>query len=207
MLSRNLAAAMAVGAGLSASLIAQSAPDVMEAAFFFNGTERSFEQRPDVDATQVASHHRPSANCGALCIAPLMADADVQTVGEREVISFVADQVANGSGLLIDSRNAADRTSGFITASVNVPGKLLLPENPFLNNIMQAMGARSFEGSLNFADALPLMVFDDGPSTTDAPNLINSLLALGYPAEKISYYRGGMLVWTALGLNTEDAKS
>ncbi|MDG1867022.1 MAG: hypothetical protein P8J00_04580 [Yoonia sp.] len=54
MLSRNLAAAMAVGAGLSASLIAQSAPDVMEAAFFFNGTERSFEQRPDVDAAQVA---------------------------------------------------------------------------------------------------------------------------------------------------------
>ena len=207
MLSRNLAAAMAVGAGLSASLIAQSAPDVMEAAFFFNGTERSFEQRPDVDGAQVASHQRPSANCGALCIAPLMADADVQTVGEREVISFVADQVANGSGLLIDSRNAADRTSGFITASVNVPGKLLLPENPFLNDIMQAMGARSFEGSLNFADALPLMVFDDGPFTTDAPNLINSLLALGYPAEKISYYRGGMLVWTALGLNTEDAKS
>lgn len=207
MLSRNLAAAMAVGAGLFASLIAQSAPDVMEAAFFFNGTERSFEQRPDVDAAQVASHHRLSANCGALCIAPLMADADVQTVGEREVISFVADQVANGSGLLIDSRNAADRTSGFITASVNVPGKLLLPKNPFLNDIMQAMGARSFEGSLNFAGALPLMVFDDGPSTTDAPNLINSLLALGYPAEKISYYRGGMLVWTALGLNTEDAKS
>lgn len=207
MLSRNLAAAMAVGAGLSTSLIAQSAPDVIEAAFFFNGTERSFEQRPDVDAAQVASHYRPSANCGALCIAPLMADADVQTVGEREVISFVADQVANGSGLLIDSRNAADRTSGFITASVNVPGKLLLPENPFLNDIMQAMGARSFEGSLNFADTLPLMIFDDGPSTTDTPNLINSLLALGYPAEKISYYRGGMLVWTALGLNTEDAKS
>ena len=108
---------------------------------------------------------------------------------------------------MIDSRNAADRTSGFITASVNVPGKLLLPENPFLNDIMQAMGARSFEGSLNFADTLPLMIFDDGPSTTDTPNLINSLLALGYPAEKISYYRGGMLVWTALGLNTKDAKS
>ena len=127
--------------------------------------------------------------------------------GERKVVSFVAEQVANGPGLLIDSRNAADRTSGFITASVNVPGKLLLPENTFLNDIMQAMGARSFEGSLNFADTLPLMIFDDGPSTTDTPNLINSLLALGYPAEKISYYRGGMLVWTALGLNTEDAKS
>jgi len=98
----------------------------------------------------VASHHRPSANCGTLCIAPLIADADVQTVDEREVVSFVAEQVANGSGLLIDSRNAADRTSGFITASVNVPRKLLLPENPFLNDIMQAMGARSFEGVAEF---------------------------------------------------------
>lgn len=87
MLSRNLAAAMAVGAGLSTSLIAQSAPDVMEAAFFFNGTERSFEQRPDVDAAQVASHYRPSANCGALCIAPLMADADVQTVANAKLLA------------------------------------------------------------------------------------------------------------------------
>ena len=60
---------------------------------------------------------------------------------------------------------------------------------------------------MNFSDAMPLMIFDDGPTTSDATALITQLIAAGYPADKMSYYRGGMLVWTALGLNTEDAKS
>lgn len=88
-----------------------------------------------------------------------------------------------------------------------MPTSLVQPENPYLSDIMLALGARSFEGTLNFSDAMPLIIFDDGPTTLDAPALITQLLGQGYPADKISYYRGGMLVWTALGLNTEDAKS
>ncbi|MGD8572392.1 MAG: rhodanese-like domain-containing protein, partial [Gammaproteobacteria bacterium] len=33
-----------------------------------------------------------------------------------------------------------------------------------------------------------------------SPRAIKGLLKLGYPAEKISYYRGGMQSWQMLGL-------
>lgn len=207
MLSRKVSGALAISIGLTTSVIAQATDDVLNVGFNVGGVEQSFAQSEAIDTTQVASHFRTSPSCNGPCLAPLAFNSDVSTIGERDVISFVATQVAIGKGLLIDSRNVTDRGTGFISTSVNIPSALLQSDNPFLNDILQAMGAREFQGALNFADALPLVVFDDGPSTLDAPALISTLLDLGYPAHKISYYRGGMLVWTALGLNTEDAKS
>tara|TARA_R110002051_G_scaffold7035_9_gene33095 strand:- start:8029 stop:8652 length:624 start_codon:yes stop_codon:yes gene_type:complete len=207
MFSHSVAAALAVGVGLTTSLLVQSSPEILSAAFTLDGVEKSFRQTATLDAAQVSAFHKPDPNCGPLCIAPLAASSAVSTVGEREVIRFVADQVASGEGLLIDSRQPEDRAAGFITASVNVPFNLLQSDNPYVADILQALGARAFEGTLNFSDAMPLVVFDDGPTTNDAPTFIANLIATGYPAEKLSYYRGGMLVWTALGLNTQDAKS
>ncbi len=207
MFSHKFVAALAVGAGLTTSTLAQSTPEPMKASFMLAGIEKSITQSASLDAGRIAAFHRPASACTNPCIAPLAAAAGVQTVGEREVISFVANVVTKGEGLLIDSRNPQDRAAGYIAASVNVPTDLVAPDNPFMADIMQAMGARSFEGTLNYSDAMPLVIFDDGPSTSDAPALIARLIAAGYPASKLSYYRGGMLVWTALGLNTEDAKS
>ena len=207
MLSHKVAEALAVGAGLTTSLLAQSSPEIMNAAFMINGVEKNIDQAVTLDAAQVGAFHKPSPNCGPLCIAPLSAASNVPTVGEREVINFVASVVSVGEGLLVDSRTPQDRAAGFIPASVNVPHNLVQPENPYMDDILQALGARAFEGTLNFSDAMPLVIFDDGPTTNDAPTLIAGLIEAGYPSDKLSYYRGGMLVWTALGLNTEDAKS
>ena len=190
MFSHTAAAALAVGLGLTTALLAQSSPEILDVAFTLNGVEKSIRQTETLDTAQVSAFHKPGPNCG-----------------EREVIRFIADKVALGEGLLIDSRQPEDRAARFITASVNVPYSLLQPDNPYVADIMQALGARAFEGTLNFSDAMPLVVFDDGPTTNDASTFIAALIAAGYPAEKLSYYRGGMLVWTALGLNTQDSKS
>ena len=146
-------------------------------------------------------------SCGTVCIVPNTVSADIQTVSEREVIALVASNVSTGNGLLIDSREPEKRATGYISASVNVPTSLVQPENPYLSDIMLTLGARSFEGTLNFSDAMPLIIIDDGPTILHAPTLITQLLAQRYPADNISYYCDGMLVWTALGLNTNDAKS
>lgn len=207
MFSRNFATALAVGAGLGTSLIAQANADVIKAGFTIGGVEKTFQQSQTLNFEGISAFHNPSADCAPLCIAPLSAVAGVETIGEREVIGFVAEVVSQGSGLLIDSREPEDRAAGYIPASVNVPASLVQPDNPFLTDIMQALGARSFEGMLNFSDAMPLVIFDNGPSTSVASELITQLIAQGYPADKLSYYRGGMLVWTALGLTIEDAKS
>lgn len=207
MLSHRVATALAVGAGLTTSLLAQSSPEFINAAFMINGVEKNINQAITLDQSQIGAFHKPSPNCGPLCIAPLSAASDVSNVGEREVINFIANVVSAGEGLLVDSREPQGRAAGFIPASVNVPFNLVQPENPYMSDILQALGARAFEDTLNFSDAMPLIIFDDGPTTSDALSLIAGLIEAGYPSEKLSYYRGGMLVWTALGLNTEDAKS
>ena len=69
--------------------------------------------------------------------------------------------------------------------------------------IMLALGAREFDGVYNFADAQTLMAFDNGPSQNDAGELIANLLEIGYPPEKIKYYRGGMQVWSVLALTIQ----
>jgi rhodanese-related sulfurtransferase len=39
-----------------------------------------------------------------------------------------------------------------------------------------------------------------------SPTNIRQLLALGYPAHKLKWYRGGMQSWKALGLTTVELK-
>jgi rhodanese-related sulfurtransferase len=42
----------------------------------------------------------------------------------------------------------------------------------------------------------------NGPWCGQAPTNIKQLLALGYPAHKLKWYRGGMQDWKMLGLTT-----
>jgi len=51
-------------------------------------------------------------------------------------------------------------------------------------------------------NATPVYIFCNGPACTQSPIGIREMISLGFPAEKIFYYRGGMLVWSALGLST-----
>jgi hypothetical protein len=59
-------------------------------------------------------------------------------------------------------------------------------------------------GELDVIEFLSTQV-DSGDATQDAAALIVDLLVAGYPLEKIGYYRGGMQVWTTLGLSTTAA--
>lgn len=51
-------------------------------------------------------------------------------------------------------------------------------------------------------DAVAAYIFCNGPACTQSPIGIREMIELGFPVEKIFYYRGGMLVWSALGLST-----
>jgi Mrp family chromosome partitioning ATPase len=80
-------------------------------------------------------------------------------------------------------------------------------DNPYRVDILRALGAKTAAGVSNFSGAVELVIFDAGPGTTDAQRLISTLLDSGYPAEKVKYYRGGMQIWTALGLTTQETPS
>jgi len=50
--------------------------------------------------------------------------------------------------------------------------------------------------------AFKIVAFCHGPMCVQSPTGIATLVHLGFPVDKISYYRGGMLDWQGLGLTT-----
>lgn len=188
--------------GLPAICAAQTLPVTADAVFTFNGQEITISRQTTLDPSTLDVVSRAYSDCMAPCLSPMNVAPDVPTLGELDVIDFLSTQVEAGEGLLIDARLPANRAVGFIPASVNIPTATIAPTNPYRDEILMALGAEQYQGIFNFDNALSLVVFDDGPATQDAPQFITALLDAGYPPAKIAYYRGGMQVWTTLGLTT-----
>ena len=203
---------MIVGrSALLASLICSAGPGIAvaqdaAASFRYDGRDLSIRQSATVDPASIVPFLRREEGCDDPCVAPLSAGDGIATVDELTVLGFLRGAVARGDGLLIDARSPDRRSQGAIPASVNVPVTLLGTDNPYRVEILLALGAREMEGAFNFADALPLTIYDDGPATFDAPRMIATLADLGYPVDRLSYYRGGLRDWAALGLTIEGAR-
>lgn len=189
------------------AIVAQEYVTEAKASFIFNG-ERVKISRDNPDAVRFVSRFAAAGDgCGAPCIAPMTVAQGVDTLDETQVLEFLVKQVAGNKGLMIDARSPEARAEGFIPGTVNLPHSTVQSDNDFKNDILRALGAREFEGTFNFADARELLIYDNGPSTDDAGMLINNLMALGYPAEKLKYYRGGMQVWAVLGFSIEEERT
>lgn len=184
---------------------ADTLPVTANAVFNFNGQEITISRVSTLQQSTISALSETSATCVSPCLSPMIAAPNVLTMGELDVIEFLSSKVDSGDGLLIDARLPEDRALGYIPASVNIPAATVSDLNPYRDEILMALGAEQFQGVFNFTDAISLVVFDAGPATQDAPIFITDLLAAGYPPEKIAYYRGGMLVWTTLGLSTISA--
>lgn len=170
------------------------------------------------------SYTKTSRNCPPFCVQPMQVAEGVTTVGELELIDFIKTKLTDASGVLIDARTPSWYKKGTIPGSVNIPftsfSEDASPE--LINSAMSKLGARkktesesnsivqtalSFfsnkkvaNSTWNFDNAKDIMLWCNGIWCGQSPRAIKGLLALGYPAEKISYYRGGMQAWQSLGL-------
>ena len=199
-----IAAAWLVGATTGS---AQEQVLQAKATFVFNGEQVRISRDSRQAEKFVAAFAGSSDDCGEPCIAPMQVANGVVTFGETEVLQFLVNEVAGNTGLMVDARMPQDRERGFIPGSVSLPHETMAKGNPFKIDILKALGAREFDGTFNFADARALLVYDRGPSSSEAGKLVNNLLEAGYPAAKIKYYRGGMQVWSVLGFSIEEGAS
>lgn len=186
--------------GVSAVCAAQTYPVTDDAVFTFNGQEITISRSANLDPSTLDIVSRAYSDCMAPCLSPMVVDPAVVTYGELDVIAFMSGPVEAGSGLLVDARLPDARAGGSIPAAINIPAATLAPSNPYRSEILLALGAAQTSSGYDYSGAYHLLVFDSGPATQDAANLISDLLSTGYPAEKIAYYRGGMQVWSTLGL-------
>jgi rhodanese-related sulfurtransferase len=155
---------------------------------------------------------KTSRECPPFCIQPATLAAGVETIGEVEMLDYLARVSAGDrSVLVVDSRTPDWVKRGTIPGSVNIPWTTLnLSQGADPDSIRKIMedqfGVKYMDGLPDYTDARTLVMFCNGIWCSQSPNNIMNLLKFGYPPNKIKWYRGGMQDWEILGLTTVPGK-
>ncbi len=110
-------------------------------------------------------------------IQPISLAPGVRTVGELEVIEHL-----RAGRPIVDCRRPVFVELGTIPGAVNIPHGEIAERIAELDPVE------------------PTVVFCNGPQCTATAQAIGALLAAGWPAGRLLYYRGGIHDWVTLGL-------
>ena len=148
------------------------------------------------------SYTKTSRPCPPFCVQKMEPIPGIFTVSEIDVINFIKNKVQNNEGLLIDARLPGWYAQGTIPGALNVPFSVLSISlgSKYIDKMLELFGAEKKNGKWDFSNAMELMFFDNGPWCQQAVAAMKNLIKLGYPKDKIKYYRGGMQYWQILGI-------
>ena len=194
-----------VSLGIAPAATAQEVrltPDDSSVSFDINGTPFVIARVQDPDASLAGEFAKTSRPCPDFCIQPMVPVSGVAPVAELEIITFLQNNVANSTGLLVDARLPDWFKKGALPAAVNIPFAALDAENPFQSEILRALGATQTDGVFDFSNALSLIIYGNGPWDAQGTRAVQSLVDAGYPPALIQNYRGGLEDWLHLGLST-----
>ncbi len=188
------------------------------------GKEVKIQRIQDQDHLLTGGFAKTSRKCPPFCIQPTQVAPGVATVGELEVLAFIEKKLNKGKGVLIDARTPSWYKKSTIPGSINIPftrfgddqddaartaalarlGVTRKTSSSLLDDAMASlqgiMGNGSGSSEWDFSKAKEITLWCNGMWCGQSPHAIQALLDLGYPAEKIYYYRGGMQDWKILGL-------
>lgn len=182
------------------------APDLPFVEF---DTGREFiviERNQDPEARIPDFFTMTSRQCPPFCIQPMSGGEGVTTVGELEVLEFMQNEVTNGTGAIIDARLSEWYERGTIPGAINLSFTMFEnpDSNPFMEPVLQLLGGvKSDDGTWDLSQARELVIFCNGQWCGQSHRAIDNLMRVGYPGEKIRYYRGGMQGWLTVGLTVE----
>lgn len=170
------------------------------------------QRDPDNFAQIDPDYAMTSRPCPPYCIQPMQVAPGVETVGELELLEALKRiSRRDENWLVVDSREEEWLLrSGIIPGAVNIPWTRLHPshaDNEAIADLLQLNFGAARNGILwNFENAKTLVFYCNGPWCGQSSTNIRQLLALGYPAHKLKWYRGGMQSWKSLGLPTAPVK-
>jgi len=133
-------------------------------------------------------------------------DEDLETYGELEVLISLREMQTNKDILLIDSRLEKWFEYRTIPGAINIPFIYFKHRDRYEFHFEYALKHLGVfvekDGEFDFDDAKTLILFCNGPWCTQSPSMIFALLKIGYPAEKLKWYRGGMQDWLGAGMTS-----
>ncbi len=166
-----------------------------------------------------------AGTCPPFCLLPQQLDLPVETVGEIEIIDFMMTKLRKGQGVLLDTRHKEAYQSATIPGSANYSIQIIqkgLGDKEFedmllalgavrrgeisaLDKILEATGVTDtsmLTDDWDFNEAKELIVWANSAMNKTPVTAIEILLAAGYPAKKLKWYRGGLASWQYWGFNT-----
>ena len=171
------------------------------------GRKVTIERNPDTENMLDPDYSLTSRPCPPYCIQPMQLAPGVETIGELEMLEYLKKLGKDSSLMVIDSRDGDwPLRSGIIPGAVLLPWQELHAAHTDADKIADTLVFRfgaARQGHLwNFESAKTLVLYCNGPWCGQSPTNIKQLLALGYPAHKLKWYRGGIQDWKMLGLST-----
>ncbi|QKF66376.1 rhodanese-like domain-containing protein [Arcobacter venerupis] len=137
-------------------------------------------------------------------ISPIKFSEKVETYGEVEVLDFIAKAKTNKNMMLVDSRTENWFYHETIPSAVNVP-YIYMKQSQYpdeFEEYVEILGVKKVDGKYDFSNAKTILMFCNGAWCGQSPESMKALTAIGYPEEKLKWYRGGMQSWLSLGLTT-----
>lgn len=139
-------------------------------------------------------------------IQPMQITEKVKTVGEIEVLDFIANKSSKNPNkyILVDSRKSSWFDFGTIPSAINIPYDEFDYDEDFKNEFKRAyklLGVDIIdEDEYSFKKAKTVIFFCNGSWCSQSPKAIIKLINKGYPEEKIMWYRGGIASWVGVSL-------
>ena len=143
-------------------------------------------------------------------IQPLYINDKIKTLAEIEVLDFIYNKSSKEPEkyALIDTRKFSWFEDETIPSALNVPFEDLVYDEDFKDEFEKAysnLGIKIVDiekNKFDFTNTKTVVFFCNGPWCPISSKSIDYLLKLGYPENKMMWYRGGMLDWSAMSLTT-----
>ena len=137
---------------------------------------------------------------------PMHIDTDLETYGELEVLLALREMKKNPNITLVDVRTKKWYTYRTIPGAINIPFNYFKDrgEHEFeYESALKYLGAtKDKDGDYDFDNAKTMVIFCNGPWCSQSPEMIFALIDIGYPHEKLKWYRGGMQDWLSAGMTS-----
>jgi rhodanese-related sulfurtransferase len=136
---------------------------------------------------------------------PMQIHKGIETYGEMEVMAFIKKMQHDSTMLFIDTRDEEWYEYRTIPGAMNIHYVYILKPKVFKEEYKASLAQFGIVGvkkPFDFSKAKTILLFCNGAWCSQSPNMVKALLALGYPPEKIKWYRGGMDDWLGLSMTT-----
>jgi len=172
-----------------------------------NGQKVTIQRNQNQDNNVNPAFAKTSRKCPPFCIQPAVLAPGVKTIGELEMLQYLQKVSAGDKTVMVvDSRTPDWVEKGTIPGAINIPWDQLnigKSDPVTVQDILEKhFGVKSQDGFYMFDNAKTVVMFCNGQWCGQSPTNIKGLLKIGYPADKIKWYRGGMQEWEVLGLTT-----